>query len=270
MPVNKDPSGKRSVQAEVDVPGTPEQVWEAIATGPGISSWFVPSSVDGRVGGTASSNFGPGMESAGKIQTWEPPHRFVMETTEGPGAVATEWSVQAVSGDTCKVRVVHSWFADSDNWDKEFEGHTYGWAAFFRILAIYLKHFRGLSSHGAQFNGMAPEPRPKAWDTLLEGLGFQGAAVSERRDSPTEAPPLGGVVESIGVPGYPELLVRLDRPTTGTAHLFAMSMGGQVYLSVRLYLYGDQAQAAVAQAEPVWQAWLAKTFAPPVPAPIAT
>ena len=43
MPVKKDASGRRSVEAEVEVPGTPEEVWQAIATGPGISSWFVPT-----------------------------------------------------------------------------------------------------------------------------------------------------------------------------------------------------------------------------------
>ena len=37
MPVNRDPSGRRSVQAETEVPGTPEEVWAAIATGPGIT-----------------------------------------------------------------------------------------------------------------------------------------------------------------------------------------------------------------------------------------
>ena len=51
MSVQKDGSGKRWVQAEVEVPGTPEEVWRAIATGPGISSWFVPSEVDEREGG---------------------------------------------------------------------------------------------------------------------------------------------------------------------------------------------------------------------------
>ena len=61
MSVKKDPSGKRSVQVEVEVPGTPEQVWEAIATGPGVSAWFTPTKTDGRVGGTVTSNFGPGI-----------------------------------------------------------------------------------------------------------------------------------------------------------------------------------------------------------------
>ena len=43
MSVKKEASGRRSVQVEVEVPGTPEEVWQAIATGPGISSWFVPT-----------------------------------------------------------------------------------------------------------------------------------------------------------------------------------------------------------------------------------
>lgn len=82
MPVKKDPSGRRSVEAEAEVPGTPEEVWQAIATGPGISSWFVPSQVDERVGGTTLANFGPGMESVGTITTWDPPRRYVAETVE--------------------------------------------------------------------------------------------------------------------------------------------------------------------------------------------
>ena len=48
MSVKKDASGRRSVQVEVEVPGTPEEVWQAIATGPGISSWFVPTEFEKR------------------------------------------------------------------------------------------------------------------------------------------------------------------------------------------------------------------------------
>ena len=43
MSVKKDAFGRRSVTVEVEVPGTPEEVWQAIATGPGVSSWFVPT-----------------------------------------------------------------------------------------------------------------------------------------------------------------------------------------------------------------------------------
>ena len=68
MPVRKDASGGRSLEAEVEVPGTLEEVWQAIATGPGISSWFVPSTIEECVGGAAASDFGPGMESAATIR----------------------------------------------------------------------------------------------------------------------------------------------------------------------------------------------------------
>jgi uncharacterized protein YndB with AHSA1/START domain len=143
MSVQQDADGQRSVQAEVEVAGTPEQVWQAIATGPGISSWFVPSEVEERVGGKAVSNFGPGMESVGTITAWEPPRRFIVGTPaygEEEPATATEWTVEAREGGRCVVRVVHRWFADSDTWDDQFVGHTYGWQAFFRVLSLYLSH----------------------------------------------------------------------------------------------------------------------------------
>ena len=47
------------------------------------------------------------------------------------------------------VRVVHNWFASTDDWDDQMEGHTYGWVAFFRILRLYLASFRG--QHGVSF-----------------------------------------------------------------------------------------------------------------------
>ena len=50
----------RAIDLSVEVPGTPEQVWEAIATGPGITAWFVPHTVEGRAGGEVTMDFGPG------------------------------------------------------------------------------------------------------------------------------------------------------------------------------------------------------------------
>ena len=44
MSVEKHASGRRSIRVEVEVPGTPEEVWQAIATGPGVSSRIVKAS----------------------------------------------------------------------------------------------------------------------------------------------------------------------------------------------------------------------------------
>src|SRR5262249_7559247 len=84
MSVKKEASGRRSVQVEVEVPGTPEEVWQAIATGPGISSWFVPTEIVEQDGKPVAvkSNFGPGMESTATVISWDAPRKF---TAESPG-----------------------------------------------------------------------------------------------------------------------------------------------------------------------------------------
>lgn len=269
MPVERDAAGRRFVQAEVEVPGTPEEVWAAIATGPGISSWFVPSEIDERVGGTAISHFSPdgSMDSVSAIAAWEPPHRFVADSRDDMGpdgpTVATEWTVEAQAGGTCVVRVVHSWFTSSDAWDDQFEGHTYGWISFFRILRLYLAHFRGQPSASFQLMGIAPEPKEAAWEALTGPLGLAGAVVGQRVSTPAGAPPLAGVVEWAGQPAWPEeLLVRLDTPAPGIAHLVPHAMMGQVFVTLRFFLYGADAAAAAQRAEPLWLAWINEHFSP--------
>lgn len=270
MPIRKDASGRRFVQAETEVPGTPEEVWRAIATGPGISSWFVPTQVEERVGGTITASFGPGMDSVATVTAWQPPRRFAADSRDmGPGAptIATEWTVEARDGGTCIVRVVHSWFADDDSWDSQFEGHEQGWQSFFRILRGYLAHFPGQPGTTLQFAPAAPEPKEKAWATLSTGLGLAGAPVGSRVNAPAGAPRLGGLVEHVGEASHPEeILLRLDTPTPGLSHLFALPMGGRVYLPIRLYLYGKDAAQAAARDEPVWQGWLAEHFPAEPPA----
>ncbi|HEY7061047.1 MAG TPA: SRPBCC domain-containing protein [Chloroflexota bacterium] len=263
MTLHKDDSGRRWVEAEVEVPGTPEEVWQSIATGPGISCWFVPTAVEGHEGGAVRANFGPGMDSLSTVTAWEPPRRFVAESADlGPEAppLATEWSVEARDGGVCVVRVVHSLFASTDDWDGQLEGFEYGWPAFFRILRLYLTHFRGQGGAAFQLMGVAREPTIAAWDALVGALGLAGAAEGQRVRSAADAPPLAGRVEHAGPSEYPGLHLRLDAPTGGIAHLFALPMGGQVFLPIRLYLYGDQAPAVVARDEPVWQAWIAGHF----------
>ncbi len=269
MPVKIDASGRRSVQAEVEVPGTPEEVWKAVATGRGISSWFVPSQVEERVGGAVVSDFGfgPGMEARATVTTWEPPRRMVAESPgmSGPQdpTVATEWTVEARAGGTCVVRVVHSWSTDSDRWDDQFEGHSHGWLGFFRILRLYLQHFSGQRCFSMQQLPAVPGPKEQAWARHLGALGLAGVTVGQRVSTAPGAPRLAGVVEQVGEAPFSELLLlRLEQPAPGIAHLFGMAMGPQVILTTRLYLFGDRAEAALAEQKPLWEAWLAR----PLPA----
>ena len=265
MTVKIDESGRRSIQVEVEVPGTPEEVWQAIATGPGISCWFVPTELEEREGGHMVIHFGPGMDSTATITAWDPPHRLAAESGGfAPGAppLATEWTVEARRGGTCVVRVVHSLFASTEDWDNQLESTEEGWPTFFRILELYLEHFRGERGATVSLVAMAADEMPKVWETLTRELGLGNPKPGERCATTGEgAPPLAGVVEPLAEIGHGRrLLLRVDEPAPGFAMLGAFNCAGAAMATVSLYLYGERAASATARDEPAWRAWLDEHF----------
>jgi uncharacterized protein YndB with AHSA1/START domain len=267
MSVKKEASGRHSVQVEVEVPGTPEEVWQAIATGPGISSWFVPTEFEERDGKPVAVklNFGPGMESSSAVTAWDPPRRFAAEApgwVPGSPVIADEWSVEARGGGTCVVRIVHSLFAETDDWDNQLEGTESGWPGFFRILKIYLTHFRGQSSAMMQWMAPAAGTEAEAWETLTAALGLKGASAGKSWTASAGVPELSGVVEHASLSPYTALL-RLDKPGPGTAAIGAVNFGGQSMVTLNFYLYGDQAAGIVARETPLWEAWVQEHFPTP-------
>jgi uncharacterized protein YndB with AHSA1/START domain len=265
MSVQAEASGRRSVQVEVEVPGTPEEVWQAIATGPGISSWFVPAQVEEREGKPVAMtvSFGPGMEARSVVTAWDPPRRFAKESagwTPGSPPIAEEWSVEAQAGGTCIVRIVHSLFASTDDWDDQLEGGQAAWPAFLRTLQLYLTHFRGQRGSLMQVATPIAGTEAEAWDTLTAAVGVKGLSVGERWTTPAGVAPLSGVVEYVTRDPY-DALLRVDQPGPGTAALGAFTYpGGQGMVAMNFYLYGEQAAAAVARDTPLWQAWLQELF----------
>jgi len=261
MSVKKEANGRRSVQVEVEVPGTPEQVWQAIATGPGVGAWFVPTEVDGWVGGVVTSHFGGGMDAEATITKWDAPHSFVAEGSWGPSGptVATEWTVEARDGGTCVVRVVHSLFAETDDWDNQLEGTETGWPSFFRILGLYLKHFAGQPSKLMQLVAF-PAAGSGAWEKLAGALNLAGATIGERRNASAGAPPLSGIVEAAHQGAHPDALLLTDLPAPGAVFAGACPAGDKEMVSVSFYLYGDTAAAVVARDELAWTAWMNNLF----------
>jgi MYXO-CTERM domain-containing protein len=158
--------------------------------------------------------------------------------------------------------VVHSLFASSDDWDDQLESIESGWPAFFRILRLYLTHFRGQCCSTFQVMGFAPGPESEAWGALTGALGLGGATVGQRRNTSAGAPPLSGTVEVVREGEHPFALLLLDEPAPGAAFLNACAMGGQVCMPISFYLYGDQASAAAARGEPLWRAWIGERFPP--------
>jgi len=267
MSVKKEASGRRSIQVEIEVPGTPEEVWQAIATGPGISAWFVPAKFEEEGGRpvAVTLNFGPAMDSRSVVTAWNPPRMFAREGAgwvPGSPPIATEFSVEARSGGVCIVRVVQSLFSSTDDWDGQLTGAEEGWPGIGRILRLYLTHFRGQRS--AIMRVMAPVPgtAAEAWATLTAALRLNGVGDGQRWAVPAGVPALGGVVENASVNPY-GALVRLDKPGPGTAALGTIEFGDAVMATLTLYLYGDRAVDTVARETPVWERWMQKTFPMP-------
>jgi uncharacterized protein YndB with AHSA1/START domain len=285
MTVKKDRDGNRYVAAEVEVHGTPEEVWQAIATGKGISSWFVPTTCDEREGGRTVSTFGPGMDAMGVIRRWNPPETMLVESETGeagPGKVATEWIVEARSGGTCVVRVVHRWFAESDDWDGEFEGHAYGWvSSFFRILRLYVAHFSGQQCTAIDLAAFSQSSGKDTWRQITDALQIDSD--TGKFESAPNAPSMSGQVESTEVSDPellrarerapqvvaalegmgdedPQLLLRLDRPAGGVAHFFIMNLGTQTMVTLRFFLYGDHGAKAAPDFGQAWTDWLEARF----------
>jgi uncharacterized protein YndB with AHSA1/START domain len=273
MRVKQEANGRRSVQVEFEVPATPEEVWQALATGPGISSWFVPTEIEERGGKPVAVkyNFGPGVEIRSVVTAADRPRLFAQEgdgLSPGSPPIATEWSIEARGGGTCIVRIVHSLFASTDEWDNQLEGAKSGWSGFLRTLRIYLTHFRGQRSAIMQVTTPIASTEAEAWETLTAALGVKGVRVGQHWTTPAGVSPLSGVLEDITENPY-DALLRLDKPVPGIAALGAVTYpGGQSVVAMNLYLYGDQAAATVARQTPVWQAWLQERF--PIPAELGT
>jgi uncharacterized protein YndB with AHSA1/START domain len=269
MTVKVEASGRRSVEVEVEVPGAPEQVWRAIATGPGISSWFVPTTMEEEDGKpvAVTSTFGPGMAIRSSVTAWQPPRVFSAQG-EGFGEfppMAVEWHVEARAGGVCVVRVVHSLFASSNDWDDQLESTKTAWPGFFRTLQLYLTHFAGQPSQNLHFVAHVAGTGAEGWDALTTAVGLKGKQVGERCIGAAGMPPFDGVVEfSIEHPF--DALIRLDQPGPGIAALGAFEMGGQAMVVLGFFLYGDQAASIAASQGPQWQAWFQERFPAPAEA----
>jgi uncharacterized protein YndB with AHSA1/START domain len=271
MAIKKDDTGRRWVEMELTVPGTPEEVWQAIATGNGNTGWFTKTTIEERVGGALRFDFGANGASAGEITAWEPPSKIeYVERDWSPGAppVATEITVTARDGARCVVRMVHTFVTTSDQWDDLMEGFETGWPSFFDVLRVYLAHFAGRPA--AQCLAIVPAGTDgrQAWKRLVDALGLAGADAGETRAITAAPQPLTGVVEKITQQARERiLLMRVEAPGPGIAMFAVYEMApGTVQVSVTHYFYGDDAAARAADAEPRWRDWLTERFPAPADA----
>jgi len=238
---------------EAEVPADPDEVWAAIATGPGIDSWFMGhSDVQPGAGGSVRTVFGEYAPELA-VTAWEPARRFSYRSAEAPDGrfIAYEFLIEGRAGGSTVLRTVTSGFLPGDDWAEEFEAMTSGGEMYFRTLVEYLSYFAGRFAVPVTAFG----PPGTSWDrdraSLCRALGLdepvrRGDRVKVTTD---EIGPIDGAVyfanaDTIGV-RTKDALCRFIRgfhkPVFATHHLFA-----------------DVDAAAVRQA---WEAWLSRALA---------
>ncbi len=252
-------SSDRTIEHEIVVPGTPEQVWQAIATGQGITGWFVPAKVEERTGGAMELDFGPGMgTSTSQITLWQPPTRFAHLGMGGAGkTVAYEWQVEARSGGTCLVRLVTSGFLSEEDWQAEYDATAEGWQLFLNNLRLYLLHFAGQRCASMLVQQLSEVGPAEAWRRLTGSLGLPEAPAVGQQVSASNGPALGGRVERFE---SRLMTLLLDVPGRGIGVIGTESFAGKGLPMVYLYLFGAGADAAIGRAQAAWREWIKRTF----------
>ena len=233
----------------VEVPGTPEQVWAAIATANGISSWMLPTDLEERVGGEVRFHMGD-TDSVGTVTGYDAPHRIAYEE---PGwaalaghagadvtPLATEFLVEAKAGGTCVVRVVSSAFGTGAEWEDEFwESMVDGWTPAFEILRLVLQDFPGQAVTSLDAATEVDRDQPPVLAAMRSSVFEQGVEGEWIHDSNISS------------------TLRLTAPVPGFLIVMANPSGeATTWAAVQGHLFSPDAQAWVNSTRKAWQAWL--------------
>ncbi|MCU1373227.1 MAG: Activator of Hsp90 ATPase 1 family protein [Actinomycetia bacterium] len=235
-------------ELSIEVPGTPEQVWAAIATANGISSWMLPTTMEEREGGHLAFHMGD-TDSEGTVTGWDPPRRLAYvepdwATLAGQAGaavtpMATEFLVEAQAGGTCVVRVVSSAFGTGADWENEFwASMAEGWLPAFDFLRLYLEHFPGQTVTTLTADAALDRPQHEVLAAMVSDLGSRGVTseLVQRNDLMAT--------------------YRLTAPVPGFLTLIAADNDGATSAVVQGHLFSPDAAGYVEREQKAWQAWL--------------
>jgi uncharacterized protein YndB with AHSA1/START domain len=243
---------------ELEVPGTPDEVWQAIATAEGITAWMMPTDLDPRVGGAVTFHMGPDEASHGHITAYEPGRRVQYEedwaTLVGQAGadvtpLVTEFLVEAQSGGTCVVRVVTSAFGTGADWENEFfDEMSIGWTPMLDNLRLYLTHFPGQRVTSLWVSASFGSSPQSAVSAIRHALGITGSV-----GEPVTARGISGRVERTLDHHF---LVRLEQPVLGLLSFYSYGNETGSGVSCVGYLFDDDAPEYVQREQAAWQEWL--------------
>lgn len=242
------------ISNEIALGVTPEQIWEAIATGPGITSWFIGrNEVEPGEGGTVRTAFGDYAPES-TVTAWEPLKRLAYRSgvAEDGRFVAYEFRIEARDGGSTVLRAVTSGFLPGDDWEEEYDAMTKGWEMFFHTLIQYLTYFPGRTATPITAFGPQVSDWEQAWAVLYGELGLTGkvTAGDQVRFTPAGLASIEGVVYFVN----PHTL---GLRTSDALYRFLRGFSGVMVAGH--HIFSDDVDQK--QTEQVWQSWLTQLLA---------
>jgi hypothetical protein len=228
------------IRRDVVLAAEPDQVWPAVATGPGLAAWFMPMELD---------------PDSPMVTSWEPGRRLGVRTPPAEdGSFQTfDYRLEAEGPGRTRLRFAHSGFT-GDGWSGDFEAMTgAGWDMYLYTLGQYLARFAGHPAVYLEAEAPPASAEPEAWPRLLAALGLTepvelGAAVR------FELPGVGGVE---GVVDYATpTFIGLRAPLALIRFHGRAAIKMPVAVSQHTYI----ATFDTASAQRGWETWLAGVF----------
>ncbi|MDH2426151.1 SRPBCC domain-containing protein [Sphaerisporangium sp. TRM90804] len=241
------------LRKQIELKAGAEQVWQAVATGRGVDSWFMGrNEIEPRLGGVTRQWFG-GFPVEASVTAWEPPRRFAHRSQQGDDGtfMAFEYLVEARDQGGTVLRLVQSGVL-GDNWEAEYDALSRGWDMYLHTLDQYLTHFPGRTAvpvFAARPHGGGDEP---AWTVLDRGLGLSGEPIAEGdrvRLTPDGLPPVEGIADYVA-PDF------LGIRTPDALYRFVQGMNQTIVVQHHVF-----ADVDAKETEQAWQNWLTKLFA---------
>jgi uncharacterized protein YndB with AHSA1/START domain len=134
------PTVGRTIEKEVFIAAAPERVFRAFTTKEDLEHWFVTrAEIDARVGGTYQLWWTQDT-THGEFLEFDPPRRLSFTWDEGPKLAPTTSTIEFIpEADGTLVRLTHTGFGESGDWDELYNGVNSGWTEELGNLKIWLE-----------------------------------------------------------------------------------------------------------------------------------
>jgi len=177
-------AAERAIEKQIDVPASPDDVWEAWTTREGVRSFFAPDArIEPRVGGAFQIHFDPGASEGSRgaddmrFLALQPKRMLTFDWNAPPSLPEARAQrtfvivrLTPLSERSTRVTLHHTGWGDGGEWDKAYAYFDRAWG---NVLASLRRRF---------------EQGPMDWKPWLDQLESARTAAASA-SSPSAAPP---------------------------------------------------------------------------------